>query len=161
MNKEGHRTGLLPKRSHHLPSYYRITPIGANAEVKINGEVLFGICFLNCYRLIVEISCNDLAVEKYTNVAGSRCFVQQSLIKRCPANWIYTLIKFVWSDNNTRWPLEDMLPAHLCHIIDCRVSLIVCESFGHAWEWPTVKIALLKRGLQLVKQLYPCARWPN
>ena len=76
MNKEEHRTGLLPKCSHHLPSYNRITPIGANAEVKINGEVLFGICSLNCYGLIFEISRNDLAVEKYTNVAGSCCFVQ-------------------------------------------------------------------------------------
>lgn len=75
MNKE-HQTCLLPKRSHHLPSYNRITPIGANAEVKINGEVLFGNCLLNCYGLIVEISRNDLAVEKYTSVAGSRCFVQ-------------------------------------------------------------------------------------
>ena len=75
MNKE-HQTGLLPKRSHHLPSYIRITPIGANAEIEINGEVLFGNCFLNCYGLIVEISRNDLAVEKYMNVAESRCFVQ-------------------------------------------------------------------------------------
>ena len=71
-----HQTGLLPKRSHHLPSYNRITPIGANAEVKINGEVLFGNCFLNCDGLIVEISLNDLGVEKHMNVAGSRCFVQ-------------------------------------------------------------------------------------
>ena len=79
MSKEEHRTagtGILPKCSHHLPSYNRITPIGANAEVKIDGEVLFGISFLNCYGLIVEISRNDLAVEVYTNVAGSRCFVQ-------------------------------------------------------------------------------------
>ena len=75
MNKE-HQTCLLPKRSHHLPSYNRITPIGANAEVKINGEVLFGNCLLNCYGLIVEISRNDLAVEKYMDVAGSLCLVQ-------------------------------------------------------------------------------------
>ena len=86
MNKDEHRTGLLPKRSHHLPSYNRITPIGANAEVKINGDVLFRICFLNCNGLIVEISRNDLAVEKYTNVAGSRCFLQQNLIEKCSVN---------------------------------------------------------------------------
>ena len=77
MNKE-HQTGLrvLPKRSHHLPSYNRITPIGANAEVKIYGKFLFGNCLLNCYDLNVEISRSDLAVEKYMDVVGSHCLVQ-------------------------------------------------------------------------------------
>jgi len=70
------KTDLLPNRSHHLPSYNRITPIGANAEVKINGEDLFGNCSLDFYGLIVEINRDGLAVEKYMNVVGSRRFVQ-------------------------------------------------------------------------------------
>ena len=76
ISERGTWAGSLPKGSHHLLSYNRITPIGANAEVEINGEVLLGNCFLNCHDLFIEISRNDFAIEKYTNVAGVRCFVQ-------------------------------------------------------------------------------------
>ena len=87
--------GPLPKPPHHLLSYNRITPICANAEVKINGEVLFRNCLSNCYGLVVEIGRNDLTVEKYTNVAGGRCFLQQSFIEQCPIDGIYALTKSI------------------------------------------------------------------